>query len=601
MPSSARSRGAVALAVFVFAAAVALAALPTAGAAAAGPAKGNDNLCRIKGLSAASSARAARASAVAHASDGIATGLTKFVLEKAVGVNIERYALMGMSNLLKLIDAKAITPLSPEQAVLNQLNAINARLGEMEARIGRVGDSVNQLTAERRQKDLDDEIREICDIANNQMYLYRLFRAAIETGAELGILLKGTNPSLADAPGRTGKSPRQIAQRDLDEFVDQYKITARASNTEIGRLGRALVPDPKAQSDPTVLKTYGLVMMAQNRFINRDHSEALRALYRDVAEIRALASWMAAEYWDARGNTREEDRVWDELLSDTRSGEASLPRIIPRGAIVDLGTAPRTSTDRKAMWVAPTDKDLGWLPRNNAFTFQFGIDEVPRELESFNRAEFGGNNWHAPDKQEFIALMSDNCAADPDHPNKVLVGCTNAVPGGANLAAYLQKINPDKTWQQLFCQSSVNPKCPKGAGPKGIRKEPRAFIWTSDLHSQRLICGTLRGAEHKNGAISIRVMTHAGYHTLGPIKHEVFPHLPMKIPHPRKGDGIDRLNWIEEGCGDYLRPLVYGVPKDDVKRNNLFEGVLLATRFTNTLDATWPLQLDYMAQPTPPR
>jgi hypothetical protein len=587
MPFGARSRATVALAVFT--ALVLAVTLSAAGSPARAAANGG-NLCNISGFPAGKTARvAARPSTFAGGSGAVAQGssiggsLAKFVLEKAVGINVERWALTGMGNLLRMLDLNSIAPDSPEQKIFNQLHAINARLGEMEVRIQRVGDSVNNLTAERRQKDSDNEIAAICAIADRQMYYYRLFGDAMEAGEELGQALERVNPSLPPDSDPEVNALRKEARKEMDFFISQYELSAGHSEEQIGTLRRALVPNSGDKPSSTVLKTYGGVLMAQSRFLRREHSDALRALYGDVLEIRSLASWMAAEFYRTQDLAKKEVRAWDSLVEDTRKAEAGLPPLIPAGAVIDLGDEPRSSTNEKPMWFAPTSRDLGWLPENlRSLTNVVDIEEVTHVLRGLNdRAHTDRDGWHAPDKQEFLALISNGCSANPDDPSQPLAGCKNAVPGGANIAAYLQGINKsDRTWQELFCQSSVNPACPAGAGPKGIRLPPHAFIWTSDVHSQRLLCRTRQGNETE-----LRIRTYAGYHTLGPIKHEVFPHLPMSV-------GAE--------CWGYLLGLIGG-PNTGTKRNHLLEGVLLATRYTNAADTNRADHLDYMAQPVRPR
>lgn len=601
MPFTSRSNAASGLAAFI--AIVAIASILFTGSAAAGSGNGNENLCNItfprlgktgsKGKAAAlpltltgrSGAAPGAGGAIAHGS-AIGETLTKFVLEKAVGINIERWALTGMGNLFRLLNLGHIAPDSTEQKILRQLHAINARLDEMEVRIERVGASVNNLTAERRQKDLDHEVTAICSIADRQMYYYGLFQNAMDAGEELGQALEKVEPSsTTDSP--TVKALRTAAQADMNEFIDQSKLGAATTHEQLGRLRRALVPSTKPNTPPTVLKTYGLVLMAKNRFLRHEHSQAMRDLYGDVSEIRALTSWMAAEYYQAQGNSRQEGKVWDEFVEDHRDAEAALPKMIPPGVVVDLGDEPRSSTDEKPMWLAPTEKDLGWLPPAHINGRVFQINEVDHALDALNDRRYTQrDDWHAPDKQEFLALISSGCSANPHKPSQPLVGCKNAVPGGANIAAYLQKINePDKTWQKLFCQSSVNKSCPPDAGPSSSREPHHAFIWTSDLHSQRLICGETRGNE-----IAPRFNTHAGYFTLGPVKHELFPHYPMRIPDPRAG--VQSV--VEEACAEYIRKLIGG---SGARRNRLFEGVLLATRFSSAADLNRLDQLDFMAQP----
>jgi hypothetical protein len=588
MPFRARPGAIVALAFCVatiaFASSAAAAANPS-------PAPSSGTRCKVRGFPSPSPRSIALRGGPAHASitpGAAAKGLTKFLLEKAVGVQVERYALMGMNKLLTVIGLKSLSPTSPEQAVLRQLQAINARLDQIETRIGGVGDRVNQLIREHREKAFDDELLQICAIANSQMTIYTDYKEAVESGLRLGALLN-KEPAKADIKDFSGSTPREVAAEDVKEFIDQYKANRNKFGEQIGTLRNALVP--RDRTTWTALRRYGLVLMARERFLTRADSTALRDLYREISEIHALTSWMEAEYWTALGRANRMNDVINAFVEDDKAAEAALPEMIPHGVVVDVGKESPSTADGRQMWFAPVSKDLGWLPpiRLNHRTYQ--IDEVDHVLDQINDRRFTRHNdWHAPRNQEFRALISDGCSVDPRDPAKALTGCRNAVPGGHNIAAYLAGVNPtDAHWQQLFCQRSVNPKCPAGAGPTAFRQPPHAFVWTSDIHSQRLLCGKTLAGE-----FAIRLNTHAGYYTLGPIKHTIFPHFPMRIPNPV----ASKHEWnVEEGCAAYLRGLI-GDQRLGIKRNHLFEGVLLATRFTDAVDLN-KLRLDYMAQPAP--
>jgi hypothetical protein len=101
--------------------------------------------------------------------------------------------------------------------------------------------------------------------------------------------------------------------------------------------------------------------------------------------------------------------------------------------------------------------------------------------------------------------------------------------------------------------------------------------------------------DEKEGAP--RFDTYAGYFTLGPIKHEIFPHYPMKIPNAPTAPSEAYRSHVEDACASYIRGLI-GNPQQGIKRNHLFEGVLLATRFSGPEDLSQADKLDLMAQPT---
>jgi hypothetical protein len=582
---SARSRATFALVLFAGLAAFALSA-----AHGTTPAKAaaNKNLCQIDSLQVKPSPRLAAprityagGGAVAHGSGAVGT-IGYFLLEKAVGVQIEKYALMGISSVLKMINANAITPLSHEEKSLAALNSINARLGELENQVAEVSASVNELTAQRQEEDLNKEIIELCGIADRQMNFFNLYRDAIEEGTNLGAILSGPDPKAADVPDDfKGRTPRQRAKTSFDLFVEHYGQGSNKSIENLGRLKRALIPSSGQPAGRTVLRSFGRVLMSRNRFINRNQSVVLRDLGADVSEIRALTSWMAAEYWNAEGSDSQEKRILNAFRDDTKSAEAARPKLIPPGVIIDVGAEQPTSTNERPMWFAPTSLDLGWLPTFDIGRHVFGIDEVDHEINRLNTEKSPLNGWHAPRNQEFRALISTGCSANP-HPHKhgeVLTGCRSAVPGDANLGAYLAGINKhDETWQKLFCKNpSDRNACPAGSGPMDTHRKYRHFVWTSDVHIQQLSC------PWEGVRVTVPTRTYAGTTTVGPLKHQIFPHFPGRI---------------NADCISYLRGLI-GDPKTGVGRNPRFEGILLATRYTGPVDTTSrPDHLDYMAQPT---
>lgn len=593
----------LAVALSAFLALSVFAALASAGSASPAQAS-SGGICRMGGSDRDSTGKGrsragASASRVATASqDGFS--LTRFLLEKAVGVNVERYGLQGLGGAMRWIGLGGWAPDSPERRTLENLRAIRAQLEEVEARILGVGARVNQLIDERRQKDLDDEINVLCNIAGEQMFHYRRFADAVESSEALGEILAGPSPALAKVPAPgTDLSPEQIARRDANDFIRHYDNNAPHFDNQINRLRRTLVPGSPLQGT-SVLTLFGRVLMSNNRFLTTDHSEAIRALYAELAEIRALASWMGIQYWDLLGNRREVDRVWGELRRDTRAAEVGLPDLIPPGVVIDVGTGARNTANRVPMWLAPTRKDLGWLPRQQVGSDSIAIEEVDDQVRDLNSQGPWGRGWSAPTKQEFEALISAGCSADPDHPAQALKGCRNAVPAGGTIASYLQGINPGNyNWQMIFCQSSRFPRCPEGAGPGGIRQKPHPFIWTSDRHSQRLVCGTRHfKSSYKSVEEDRRYTTYAGFHTLAADArfHEVAPHLPQSAPSRRSATGPENIPYIQEACDSYFRSLVLG-GRD--RRTLMVEGVLLATRHSGLQDANPFSHFDFMAQRVP--
>lgn len=277
--------------------------------------------------------------------------------------------------------------------------------------------------------------------------------------------------------------------------------------------------------------------------------------------------------------------------------------MIPPGVVIDLGTDDRDSADRMPMWFTPTARDLGWMPRQNVGGESIALEEVDDALKKLNARKAYGKGWSAPEREEFKALITTGCRVDPEHPRRELRGCRNAVPAGSNIAAYLQRINKDETWQMLFCQRTVNPKCPPKAGPVAVRRPPHAFIWTPDRHSQRLICGrrNFRGSL-RTEQIAQRYTTHAGFHTLASDYrfHEIFPHLPMRTPYTGHATGINAVSELVARCDRFIRELVFGGgPPPRERPDPMLRGVLLANRYSGPQDINPKSHWDFMAQPVP--
>lgn len=557
------------------------------------------SLCQINGFPSGggSGANGNRGGARSSIDPGkIAKGLGRFVVERAVGANLERWGVQGLSGLFRLINLGSIAPDSAERRMLGQLRAINSRLGEIEVRIDRVGDRVNRLIGERRRADLNQRISKACNIASGQMALFRTYTRALESGLDLGKIVEGR--ASASAAERAALEDRVVA--NINEFISAYGRRYDRYTEQIDQLRRMLVPRPNNLGTIPVLTIFGKVLLSRDRFLHRADSEALRGLYYALSEIRALAALMLAEYWDGRELQTEEERALDEFLTDTRESVQKLPKMIPPGVVIDLGS-DRDSTNRMPMWFAPTKKDLGWFPRQSVGGKALALEEVDDALKKLDARKAYGKGWSAPGREDLKALITTGCRVDPDHPARLLQGCRNAVPAGSNIAAYLQRINEDETWQMLFCQRSVNPKCPPKAGPVAVRRAPHPMIWTADTHSQRLICGRRNfPGSLRTEQIALRFTTHAGFHTLAADYrfHEVFPHLPMRTPYTGINTGLHAVSELHERCNRFIRELVLGGgPGARSRPDPLFFGVLLANRFSGPQDVNPKSRWDYMAQP----
>lgn len=320
----------------------------------------------------------------------------------------------------------------------------------------------------------------------------------------------------------------------------------------------------------------------------------MRALFGELAEIRALASWMAAEYWAARHDDVEVDRVLDEYNRDRKRAQKKLPRMIPAGVVIDAGSRQARTANGKPMWFAPVGRDLGWAPRQPLASRpaeDFVLNEVGQELAALNRKGGYGSGWKAPTRQEVEALLSNECAVDPADRTEFLGdgNCQNAIGRNSDVARYLARLNPAGNWQQLFCLGPAG-NCPPNSGPLATGPRPRhLFIWTDDAQSQRIECGR---EDIPRRTFWHRYSTYTGFRTLADNRaHALFPHLPRRSPYYRV--------WTRAGslreCDRYFSRLLYGILFEH-PRNSHVEGVLLATRFTGKQDLSPVGAIDYMGQ-----
>lgn len=117
-----------------------------------------------------------------------------------------------------------------------------------------------------------------------------------------------------------------------------------------------------------------------------------------------------------------------------------------------------------------------------------------------------------------------------------------------------------------------------------------AFVWTDEVHSQRILCGS--------GAFARRFYerydTYTGFRTFarGP-QHALFPHLPPESPSRQTQSNPTTSRYH---CDIYLRNLALGRQNPTRPRDPYLEGILLATRFTGKEDRSKDGTVDYMGQ-----
>jgi hypothetical protein len=531
--------------------------------------------------------------------DGAGLDLTDFLKSRIGGAGVEWIAGMGFSWFGEITGLKGkILANSPERQTLRKLEAMKEQLDDISKRIDEVSASIANLTTEFREGAFNQKLEALCAIAADQRAVFKRYAVAIRSGVKLGTMLL-TNPEMADVKPVGGESPREAAITAKQDFYNFYNSGPRVE-TSIDALRAALVPKGEQQ---TIFKLYGKVLLT-HRFLTTADSEALRALYPEFANVRALASWMAAEFWAGKKQAPEVNEVLQSFLTDTKEAETMLPRKIPPGVLVDLGDAAGKSetaknANEKPMWFAPTGKDLGWMP-DNVLPAPFGtigIHEVDDQLAQLNKPgkddrQDLGKGWSAPTKTELTALISKDCTASPKEP-KSFAGkdkCTSALKKGQNVAGYLlSQMEDNNTWQHLFCQSGPKLDCAPGAGPQ--TNGPHAFIWTNEAFTQRIKCGyELLAPFH---VFYRTYSTYSGMRTLteGP-SPDVFPHLPGVSPYSQASNEAPALY----ACDNYLKELALGSPP--TPRNSLVEGVLLATRFTGDQDLA--RGIDFMGQRVAP-
>jgi len=517
--------------------------------------------------------------------------LTDFLKSRIGGAGVEWIAGLGFSWLGDITGLKKkILPNSVERQTLRKLEQMKEQLDDISKRIDEVSAGIANLTAEIREGAFNQKLEALCAVADDQRNAFKRYAAAIRTAVKLGQLLE-TNADMAEID-----AAREAAIAAKKDFTDFYNAGPRVEGG-IASLRAALVP---RGTQPTIFALYGKVLLT-HRFLTTADSEALRALYPEFANVRALASWMAAEFWAGKKQAPEVNEVLQSFLTDTRDAEAMLPRKIPPGVLLDLGDAAGKSetaknANEKPMWFAPTGEDLGWLP-NNVLPAPFGtiaIREVDDKLKQVNRPGKDdrhdlGEGWAVPTGTQFTALISKDCTADPKDP-KSFAGkekCTTALKKGQNVAGYLLSQMEDvNTWQRLFCQSGPKLDCAPGAGPGP--NGPHAFIWTNQAFSQTIKCGyEIFPPFHTFHRI---YRTYSGFRTLaeGPAP-DVFPHLPGTSPYNQPSNEAPALY----SCDNYLRELALGNPPKTA-RNAFVEGILLATRFSGDQDLA--RGIDFMGQ-----
>jgi hypothetical protein len=514
-------------------------------------------------------------------------GIAEWLGARAGTAIAEKSFLTGFEAVLRAAGQR-----NAGEQTLKQLGEIKGHLDEVSSQLGRVDGRLDRIAAAVHGLGFDNVLRPICVISRAQESLFLdFYEPMIDAGYKLAALEEGGNSWQADQPEGEGMvTPRERAEQLAAAFLEESRL--RDQQRDFQTLHAALMP---AGLEAPVLKAYGRVLMGK-RTLTRADSRSLRDLYQELADLRAVATWMSEEYWSAQPAFKHLVKQRREaLIYDGPKEEVNLPKMIPPGVVIDLGSGGAERVTGHPMWFAPDAKDLEWMP---PFTVgaQWGgtirNDELALRLERLNNHSFDpgagyGIGWNVPTRRQFEALISEGCVVSRTDPDKFQdnVKCTNAVTPetGGTVAGYLYGLDADNaTWRQLFCTKG----CPASMGPDRAAFR-HAFIWTRDIHVEKMTCGW-EAPFFKTIIWSRELRTYTGFRTTakGP-EWLAFPELKGRPPE-RGRTAPEALNF----CDAYVTKLLDEAPA----RNVELAGVLLATRYAGPSDLNPDNKLDYMAQ-----
>ncbi len=477
------------------------------------------------------------------------------------------------------------------EQTLERLEEIKGHLDEVSAQLGRVEGRLDGIAAAVHNQSFDNVLRPLCAISRAQQTLFvDFYKPMMNAGYRLAELLDSENPGQADQPDLSGVSPRERVDRLVAAFLERSRI--RDEQDDFQTLHAALMPSGLGTP---VLKAYGRVLMGK-RTLTRADSRSLRVLYQELANLRAVATWMSEEYWSAKPAFEHlVNRRRQALIHYGPNEEVNLPPMIPPGVVIDLGSGGTERVTGQPMWFAPDAHDVEWMP---AFTVgpQYGStiqnDELSLRLQRLNSPSFDpgagyGGGWNVPTRQQFEALISNGCVVSRTDPKKFQdnVKCANAVTpeSGGTVAGYLYEMDADnETWRQLFCTSG----CSASVGPDPARFR-HAFIWTKDVHVEKMTCGW-DAPFFKTIIWSRELRTYTGFRTTAKKPDwQAFPQLTGRPPK-RGRTAPEALNI----CDAWVTKLIREAPA----RNIELAGVLLATRYAGPNDLNPNSKIDFMAQ-----
>ena len=530
-----------------------------------------------------------------------AIDIAKLVADKAGAFLKEKGIQMGYKFALQLTGLDKIIPKSPEDQILDGIREIKAQLADIQARIDAVADLVNQAIQEQRDTAFNDTLAYLCGVYSKVWNFYKLdYKPLINADVALGDLLRrSVDPSLTDDERAAAAAGIPGAQGDLEDAKTEFEkgYTPSVYDSYALDISQRLVP-----SGISLLTRYGNLAMTK-RFLTNADSVSLRALYDEFAQVEGLATLMTAEYYskDKKFNPLKpgDDRVsgiLKDYLDQSDLEHSRLPKMIPPGAVIDLGAVNQVSTDKKPMWYPPTTADQSWYPDNSVYGIPARNDAVS-VLNALNtRAaadQVADNNWRIPTPQELIALMSSQCLTNQANPTQYVdpkLACKNAIK--SNALDYMLALNKtDPTWQSLFCHNTTTVKCAVGGAGIGATKPPHGWIWVTGTGTYEMKCGyTIIPPGENARTYTFHLAFTTGATTAVPGAVVKIPYMPKDVP----GYALQNPDVGHKICDRYMNGLIWGQPPDPGG-----QAILMLTRFTGAADLN-EAGIDYMAK-TPPK
>jgi hypothetical protein len=237
------------------------------------------------------------------------------------------------------------------EQTLQQLGEIRGHLDQISGRIGRVENRLDHLAASVHNQALDNALRPLCAVARSQRSLFvNYYDPLMKAGYKLARILR-SNPAQANEDDGSGLTPLERVEVLLPAFM-QHAATLELEDGA-GEIHEALIPNGRGTS---VLSAYGRVLLTQRSLSTAD-SKRLRGFYQQLADVRAVATWMSEEYWSnkpgfqGRVRARQKEQITDSAKAAragppaSRCGSRQLNRTSAgcRGSPSGPSSAPRSA------------------------------------------------------------------------------------------------------------------------------------------------------------------------------------------------------------------------------------------------------------------